>query len=189
MNNDLWQTILLYLGPYLNFSAYVIYNIIYSGMLFHIIWSTTNISNQKMQNLAINALCHTLFSLAGIFCYAFYVPNGVIEQNILVVGAIHVFLNWGTIPGLVRKYISPTAKNINGSDRILVHIESKTKSGEESSEISKTNTSETTSEGNKSSQFDLEAVYDTRNSIMLKEMFSEEMNRTSASIIKAGPEG
>jgi hypothetical protein len=45
--------------------------------------------------LGIRAIGHTLFSLVGIFVYSFYIPFGIIEQNIFITFGIHFCLNWG----------------------------------------------------------------------------------------------
>ena len=44
--------------------------------------------------LGVRAIFHTLLSIAGVFVYTYYLPDGILWQNVFVSGGIHFFLNW-----------------------------------------------------------------------------------------------
>ena len=98
LNNPLWVQIVTVYCAYINFAAYVAYDLFYTVYIIYFVYNLRHlqvkVETTKITILAIKACCHTIMSMVGIYLYAFNLPYGVIQQNIALVGAIHVFLNW-----------------------------------------------------------------------------------------------
>lgn len=100
MNSDEWIYWQLVFATWVNFITYLVYNFSYLALVIRIILqiqSSTTIPNErkrKLTALSIRAMCHTCFSVIGIFLYSFYIPFGILEQNIFITAGIHIFLNW-----------------------------------------------------------------------------------------------
>ena len=98
LNNPLWVQIVTVYCAYINFAAYVAYDLFYTVYIIYFVYKLRNqevkVETTKITILAIKACCHTIMSTVGIYLYSFNLPFGVIQQNIVLVGAIHVFLNW-----------------------------------------------------------------------------------------------
>jgi len=101
MNSAYWTYMQLVFPTWLNFISYIIYDVFYVGAVIVKIVQISNseivTANTKhsLRLLGIRAIGHTLFSLVGIFVYSFYIPFGIIEQNIFITFGIHFCLNWG----------------------------------------------------------------------------------------------
>lgn len=87
---------------YIVFAAYLAYDLFYLVLVFRELWkirtsiiasSSTN-SIHITTELGVRAIFHTIFSIVGVFVYAFYQPDGILWQNVFVSGGIHFFLNW-----------------------------------------------------------------------------------------------
>lgn len=80
----------------------MLYDLFYLVLVFRELWkirtsiiasSSTN-SVHITSELGVRAILHTIFSMVGVFVYAFYQPDGILWQNVFVSGGIHFFLNW-----------------------------------------------------------------------------------------------
>lgn len=98
MNSPFWMELQFAIGGWFNFVVYVIYDCFYSGAviveIIKHIRSKNAVKNMELQIFAYKALGRSLFSIAGILCYSFFQPVGILEQSILIVTGIHFFLNW-----------------------------------------------------------------------------------------------
>lgn len=103
MNGALWANISFICGGYLNFSAYIVFNLYHEIQVYAAILSyrrnTTTGGPKKdfLVEIAVRAILHTTCSIVGIFLYSFNLPDGVLEQIIMEAGGIHFFLNWKSI--------------------------------------------------------------------------------------------
>jgi hypothetical protein len=100
MNSDYWVYVQYIMGTWLNFISYILYDAFYVGAVLYKIIEISNSSvvpdkaKASLRLVGIRAIGHTIFSLVGIFVYSFYIPFGILEQNIFITFGIHFFLNW-----------------------------------------------------------------------------------------------
>ena len=98
MNHPLWVKIINIYCAYINFATYIAYNLYYTAFIIIFVYKlrnqTVKVETSRITILATKACCHTVLSMVGIYLYAFNLPYGAIQQNIVLVAAIHVFLNW-----------------------------------------------------------------------------------------------
>jgi len=98
-----------YVLNYFVFAAYFAYNLFYlvlfAKFLINAKKRVANLSTNDhvYVDFAAKAAGHTLLSMAGVCLYIFNFPMGIVEQNILTVVGIHVFLNWTTSHKLLRR--------------------------------------------------------------------------------------
>lgn len=99
MNTDDSINLIDITNIYINFPAYILYDLFYTSKLILFIRklnseSTLTRANTSAMLMAKKALAHNLLSIAGAWFFAFYLPQGVIIQSILIVLALHFLFNW-----------------------------------------------------------------------------------------------
>jgi len=111
LNNPLWFSILLTL-QYIWTASYVLYDFVFLCLLCQFLIIAKRRADKlrsKTDNVynvfAVRAVCHTLVSLAGVFC-CLNLPVGMIEQTILASISIHCFLNVTFPSKLSRKKLA-----------------------------------------------------------------------------------
>jgi hypothetical protein len=105
-NSELWIWIGSVCGGYINFSAYILFNLYHEILVMQEIIRfrqsirasiTADGREDYLLEIGIRAILHSTCSIVGIFLYSFHLPDGVLEQIIMEAGSIHFFLNWKTI--------------------------------------------------------------------------------------------
>lgn len=125
-NGDYWMHIES-IGNYIDFAGYCAYDLFYLVQVYRILNglrrntpTVAPVSSSKMSldEIGIRAILHTIVSIVGIMLYSFNLPAGVLEQNILIAGGIHFFLNWKykytELAGLFST--NPTSRHISVGD-------------------------------------------------------------------------
>jgi hypothetical protein len=102
-NSEEWLFIQLVVAGWIDFGAFVMFNIFYLVLVVRelakmsrTVSSTVRVTHnsQYLTGVGIRALFHTVLSTAGILLYVVNLPDGVLEQNILIAGSTHLFLNF-----------------------------------------------------------------------------------------------
>ena len=134
MNNPLWVKIVNVYCAYLFFAAYVAYDLFYTSFLIRFVYKLRNqdvkVETSKITVLAAKACCHTIMSMIAIYLYAFNLPYGAIQMNIVIVAAIHIFLNWKNSHYLILCFCGTDKSKVSpfASEPILPLSDSKTPS-------------------------------------------------------------
>jgi len=99
MNSENWYQATVGLSYVVN-SSYIVYDCFYLVLLVRFLLraesgALTSSRNENIYRIfAAKAVGHTLLSMAGVCTYTFNFPMGILEQNIIVILGIHIFLNW-----------------------------------------------------------------------------------------------
>jgi len=107
MNDPEWIDAQLIVSTWLEYAAYILYDLVYLILLLRklgeteqaVLVSSSSTAKRhafRMRLLAWRAVMHTFCSIVGISLYCFTFPDGILWQNFVLVVSIHVFLNWHT---------------------------------------------------------------------------------------------
>jgi len=122
-NSLAWTNAIIIFASWVDFACYAAFDIFYSGAVVFIIFSTrlklgSSARARDLSLLGIRALFHTLFSIVGIFCYAFIIPEGILVQNIFSCTGIHFFLNSKIDPDWFMRRLGVSIVKGEGSQSI-----------------------------------------------------------------------
>jgi len=110
LNNSFWFSVLITL-QYIWTASYVLYDFVFLCLLCQFLITAKRQAETLASTdniyivFAVRAICHTLVSLAGVFC-CLNLPVGMAEQTILTSISIHCFLNWSIPTKLLRKKLA-----------------------------------------------------------------------------------